>query len=337
MTSHDVPALRRCGLGLMMTLIADHVAEMLSQRAGWGGGGGHSLCGAAPQASLDAEAGLLQQVVVADGAEAPGAPGVHAGHALRVHASRNRAGACRSPVSGNCAAVCADHSTLTLTAPCAEAAKAGALQAAAASPGGNGTIAAPHAHAYAAVNGNGAGAGDSPRSTSSRLSFEVEDAGARASPGMNPTPNPAHPTPLPALPAVLLLRDSLGGGASGGASRSPSTPSIAAASLGGAFRAAGSGAAGVAAGAHGAGAGDEDAAAAVRDKPPAGKGRRGKPGVSKGSPGAGKEICAEGRYPVHVCLHQMPCQGKGACLLHALFTERPLYFRSQAAFKLASQ
>lgn len=72
----DVRALRRCGLGLMMTLIADHVAEILSQRAGWGGGGGHSLCNAAPQASLDAEAALLQQVIVADGAEAPGAPGV---------------------------------------------------------------------------------------------------------------------------------------------------------------------------------------------------------------------------------------------------------------------
>ncbi|KAK9838166.1 hypothetical protein WJX81_006014 [Elliptochloris bilobata] len=57
-----------CGLGLMMTLIADHVAETLSQRAGWGGGG-HGLCAPAP--SLDADAALLQQVIVADGAEAP--------------------------------------------------------------------------------------------------------------------------------------------------------------------------------------------------------------------------------------------------------------------------
>ena len=83
----------------MMTLIADHVAEMLSQRAGWGGGGGgHSLCGAPPQASLDADAALLQQVIVADGAEAPGAPGVHAGHVLGLHGGLEGAGAWRLPV-----------------------------------------------------------------------------------------------------------------------------------------------------------------------------------------------------------------------------------------------
>ena len=85
----------------MMTLIADHVAEMLSQRAGWGGGGGgHSLCGAAPQASLDADTVLLQQVIVADGAEAPGAPGVHAGQVLRLHGSLEGAGTKRWPVVG---------------------------------------------------------------------------------------------------------------------------------------------------------------------------------------------------------------------------------------------
>lgn len=62
-----------CGLGFLTTLIADHIAETMSQRAGWGGGGGHGLCGATMPA-LDSDASLLQQVIVADGTEAPGTP-----------------------------------------------------------------------------------------------------------------------------------------------------------------------------------------------------------------------------------------------------------------------
>ena len=66
-----------CGLGFMTTLIADHVAETLSQRAGWGGGGGHGLCAPAGPAP-DGDAPLLQQVIVADGTAAPGAPACRA-------------------------------------------------------------------------------------------------------------------------------------------------------------------------------------------------------------------------------------------------------------------
>ncbi len=62
-----------CGTGFMTTLIADHVAETLSQRAGWGGGGGHGLCAPAGPAR-DGDGPLLQQVIVADGTAAPGAP-----------------------------------------------------------------------------------------------------------------------------------------------------------------------------------------------------------------------------------------------------------------------
>ena len=146
--------------------------------------------------------------------------------------------------------------------------------------------AATGAHAYAAVNGGGS---DSPRSTSSRMSFEVEDAAARVSPGLglgNPVPNPgagygAAPVAGPGAPAALLLRGAPGGGggaANGGAARSPRGGGAgegagALASLGGGV----GGAAGR--GAPAAGAGDEDAGGAARDRPPIDKGKRGRAGA----------------------------------------------------------
>lgn len=172
----------------------------------------------------------------------------------------------------------------------AEAGKNGALQAApppagAAAAGGAHTYSA--VNAYPAVNGGGAGAGDSPRSTSSRLSFEVEDAPPRAAsalpyPNPNPSPTPNHAAPPAAsLPAVLLLRDSLGGGVGNGVvARSPR--------LGAGEGAIGAGGARPAAeapfraaGAAGGGGAGEDAAA--RERPPAGRGKR---AGRAGAPGA---------------------------------------------------
>jgi len=127
---------------------------------------------------------------------------------------------------------------------------------------------------YAAVNGGGS---DSPRSTSSRMSFEVEDAAARVSPGLglgNPVPNPgagygAAPVAGPGAPAALLLRGApggSGGAANGAAARSPRG--------GGAGEGAGALASlgGAAGGAAGGGA------------PPAGGGGRG-PGRARGGCG----------------------------------------------------
>lgn len=159
----------------------------------------------------------------------------------------------------------------------AEAVKNGARQLADVQAGG---AAAAGVHAYAAVNGgNGSGGsgggGESPRSNSSRLSFEVEDAAARASPAPNPTVNPI---PSTSLPAVMLLRESLGAGAAGPgngvALRSPSTGN--AGFAGGGLRANSSGGAGgVEGGPFGAGSVEEDAPGGTsRDRPPVGKGKR---------------------------------------------------------------
>lgn len=161
----------------------------------------------------------------------------------------------------------------------AEAVKNGARQLADVQAGG---AAAAGVHAYAAVNGgNGSGGsgsgggGESPRSNSSRLSFEVEDAAARASPAPNPTVNPILST---SLPAVLLLRESLGAGAAGPgnavALRSPSTGN--AGFAGGGLRASSSGGAvGAEVGPFGAGSVEEDAPGGTsRDRPPVGKGKR---------------------------------------------------------------
>jgi zinc transporter 1/2/3 len=57
-----------CGLGFMVTLVADHVAEILSHRNGWHGGSGHCMT-----TSLDTDVTLLQHVLVVEHQCGPGA------------------------------------------------------------------------------------------------------------------------------------------------------------------------------------------------------------------------------------------------------------------------
>ena len=50
-----------CGLGFLVTLVADHVAEVLSRRAGWESPAGHCV-----PSGLDADMTRLQHVLVVD-------------------------------------------------------------------------------------------------------------------------------------------------------------------------------------------------------------------------------------------------------------------------------
>ena len=50
-----------CGLGFLVTLVADHVAEVLSHRAGWESPAGHCM-----PSGLDGDMTRLQHVLVAD-------------------------------------------------------------------------------------------------------------------------------------------------------------------------------------------------------------------------------------------------------------------------------
>jgi zinc transporter 1/2/3 len=62
-----------CGLGFLVTLVADHIAEILSHRNGWHGNGGAS--GHCAPASLDSDVTLLQHVLVVDH-RLPGVPAI---------------------------------------------------------------------------------------------------------------------------------------------------------------------------------------------------------------------------------------------------------------------
>lgn len=53
-----------CGLGFLVTLVADHIAETLSHRNGWHGTGGSGSHCVPP--SMDTDVTLLQHVLVVD-------------------------------------------------------------------------------------------------------------------------------------------------------------------------------------------------------------------------------------------------------------------------------
>lgn len=60
-----------CGLGFLVTLVADQVASMLSERNGWHG----TAVGHCHAPSLDADMSLLQHVLVVDPAHPLRSPG----------------------------------------------------------------------------------------------------------------------------------------------------------------------------------------------------------------------------------------------------------------------
>ena len=61
-----------CGLGFLVTLVADQVAGILSERNGWHGEGGGHHC---HSAALDSDMTLLQHVLVVDPAHPTRTPG----------------------------------------------------------------------------------------------------------------------------------------------------------------------------------------------------------------------------------------------------------------------